>query len=356
MSDSGASYPDLASGASGISASPPYTAVLAETLLCGDKLDFQIDISTDQGAWSDTFQQGLGLVVPGGGTALTEDFEAGIPGTWTIVDGGATTDTWFADSAADPAGCANTDPASPIAGTWAAVDSDCAGSFDMDEELISPVIDLTGAVTATLEFDHYFNLYGAELADVDVRSALTGGLWVNVAQWVADTTNPQHEALDITAQAAGASDVQIRWHYYNANFEWYWYVDNVQVSYTAPGGCNMNVCVGGGPPPDEQTGCHWSDVDTYTWDLDPASTSGYTLYRGDDADLAALMDPSSDSCTRFAGADETENAVSLAGDSPAAGSFYWYLVTGWNAGGEGTAGDATAGPRVLDTTGSCGSP
>ncbi|MBN2384713.1 hypothetical protein JXQ70_17700, partial [bacterium] len=188
---------------------------------------------------------------PGGGTQtfLDEDFDtAGIPGTWTIVDGNSDSWTWYEDDSTDPAGCANTDPASPIGGIWATVDSDC-NSVDMDEQLITPVINLSTTATVSLEFDHYFNRYGAEYADVDVRSTNTGGVWTNVAQWTADTANPLHSTIDITAQAAGASDVQIRWHYYDANYEWYWYVDNILVTgYVAVACTTGSGCTDPGQP------------------------------------------------------------------------------------------------------------
>jgi hypothetical protein len=121
----------------------------------------------------------------------------------------------------------------------------------MDESLISAVLDLSGLTAATLEFDHWFRRYGSETADLDVRSTLTGGSWVNVAQWVADTDNPERAVIDITAQAAGAADVQIRWHYYDAEFEWYWYVDNVAITHPTEADCVMPVCLAGpaGPPP-----------------------------------------------------------------------------------------------------------
>jgi len=38
---------------------------------------------------------------------------------------------------------------------------------------------------------------------------------------------------------------------------------------------------------------------------------------------------------------------------PASGDFYWYIVVGVNATGEGSAGTATAGPRVVNSTGTC---
>ena len=66
-------------------------------------------------------------------------------------------------------------------------------------------------VDVTLEFDHYFNWLGPETADVDVRSALTGGLWVNAGRWSAGTSNPEHVAIDISAHAADISTLQVRW-------------------------------------------------------------------------------------------------------------------------------------------------
>ena len=57
-------------------------------------------------------------------------------------------------------------------------------------------------------------------------------------------------------------------------------------------------------------------------------------------------------CLRFTGADQ--NAVTAAGlsdDPSAAGGLYWYLVTGVNVFGEGPAGNATVGPRLINSSG-----
>jgi hypothetical protein len=206
----------------------------------------------------------------------------------------------------------------------------------------------------TLEFDHYFNQYGSETADVDVRSSNTGGSWVNVGRWTDDTNNPQHESIDLAAHAAGADAVEIRWHYYEANFEWYWYVDNVRVSFTAPAGCETYPCGSSGAP-GEQTGAKWLDKGTYVWDADPLAMNGYRVYRGNLAGLPRLLDATPDSCVRFSSAGPTENAADLWSDNPAAvpGRLYWYLVTGSNPVGEGPAGDSTDGPRSVDAIGFC---
>ncbi|MGD8376442.1 MAG: proprotein convertase P-domain-containing protein [Acidobacteriota bacterium] len=246
MLDAVAAVGSIEAGASGISGA--VTASLDPGAACGQMLGFDVRIDAAEGSWSSSFQQPLGLVVPGGGVAFAEDFETGdIPLSWTVVDGFGDGATWYADDAGDPGGCGNTDPNPPIGGTWAAIDSDCA-DLAMNEELISPVIDLTAATAATLEFDHWFRWYSggqSEIGDVDIRSSLTGGAWVNLASWTGDTANPAHEAIDITALAAGAADVQLRWHYYQAKFEWTWFVDNIVVSYDAPGDCFMNACEAG---------------------------------------------------------------------------------------------------------------
>jgi len=96
----------------------------------------------------------------------------------------------------------------------------------------------------------------------------------------------------------------------------------------------------------------WTDVNTQTW---PSATgvTGYNLYRGQAADLPNLLTSGTDSCTKYSGAT---NSADCTGDDPttlSAGDFYWYIVTAVNGAIEGTAGNATGGPRTLDTSGVC---
>ncbi len=251
--DGQASFPSIAAGSTATSHAPHVTVQLPEDLACGSALQFALAIASDQGVWNPSFTQTIGLAVTGGSLALSEDFSSGIPASWNVVDGGGAGETWYADDATDPGGCANTDPAAPIAGRWAAVDSDCAGSgVAFDEQLVTPAIDLTAAATATVEFDHWFRQFQTEIADLDLRSSATGGAWVNLRRWTgASTANPQHETVDLTALAAGATNVQVRWRYYAADFEWFWYVDNVSISYTAPSECTVHACTTDpeAPPP-----------------------------------------------------------------------------------------------------------
>ncbi len=61
--------------------------------------------------------------------------------------------------------------------------------------------------------------------------------------------------------------------------------------------------------------------------------NGYGLYRGTLSDLPFLQDNNIDSCTRY---DGSSISVDLSSDDPSAvsGKLYFYLVTGYNNGGE----------------------
>lgn len=106
------------------------------------------------------------------------------------------------------------------------VDSDQAGKIDMDEELISPNIDCSAHTNVMIKFKHYFNQYADEICDVDVCAG--GGNWINVVRYQGLDASGQAE-LDISSIAAGQKDVKIRWHYYNANFENFWGIDDVEI-------------------------------------------------------------------------------------------------------------------------------
>ena len=90
--------------------------------------------------------------------------------------------------------------------------------------------------------------------------------------------------------------------------------------------------------------------ETMQWDAAPNATS-YSLYRGVSADLPKLLNANADSCTRLPTASLDTGAVLT--EKPATGAIYWYLVRGRNGVGEGSAGNATAGPRDQGSTGIC---
>ena len=77
----------------------------------------------------------------------------------------------------------------------------------------------------------------------------------------------------------------------------------------------------------------------------------YRLYRGTENDLSGLFDASPDVCARGTYLPTTTGPTIP--DSPNPGGMLWYLLTAANAEGEGTAGSATFGTRILNSRGEC---
>jgi len=87
------------------------------------------------------------------------------------------------------------------------------------------------------------------------------------------------------------------------------------------------------------------------WVADPNAT-GYRVYRGLLSNLSDLCDTDADFCLRSDGA---ATSFDVSGDNPSgvSGRCYYYLITGYSGAGEGPAGTATCGARVVNTTGGC---
>jgi len=352
---------NLAPGASASSGAPHVTAVLPGGIACGNNVTFNVTLNTAQGSWVDSFTHACGQVVPGGLTPLNESFTAGIPGTWTIVDGGAGSGAASTWTTANPG---DRDFTAPLVAPVAIVDSDIAGNASsQDEQMITSVVNLATATSATLQWDQYFFWYEDgtnEVADVDVRSANTGGAWVNVSrQQGASSPNPDHQTIGITAQAAGAADVQVRFHYYSAQYEWWWQVDNVRIDVTGPGGCTMVTCPGAPsvakPVPDGSFGTAMKagranpagTSINLTWDVTTCSSTNHEVLYGNLATVATYA-VSGSSCALGTSGTATWSGVP-------AGNL-WFVVVGTNGSGtEGSWGTGAAGQRGGGTaSGQCG--
>jgi hypothetical protein len=164
-------------------------------------------------------------------TLINETFASGNPPTgWAIVDGGTGSRTWT-----------TTNPGlrtvtSPLVAPVEIIDSDKDGSgYSQDDSLISPAFSASGAATVSLVFDTYFLWYAGSSAMVDV-SANGGSTWSNVVTWTA-TQAAGTKTLDVTSQAAGSSNVKVRFRY-TGSYGWYWMVDNVKVSVS--GSCSVS--------------------------------------------------------------------------------------------------------------------
>ena len=158
-----------------------------------------------------------------------ENFDEGLPETWTVVDGGSTTDTWFNVT---PAGNPQSAGSSLDGTPFMFADSDGAGSGStMDEQMISPAIDAENADELYLMFDYlYINLATTEYFSVDVYD---GDDWVEVffsqvdsGTWPWDVATT--ETIDVTEYANEM--FQVRFNYFSPGWNWYVAVDNVVVT------------------------------------------------------------------------------------------------------------------------------
>jgi hypothetical protein len=103
----------------------------------------------------------------------------------------------------------------------------------------------------------------------------------------------------------------------------------------------------------EAPNLRWRTDTTLQWDAGPNATS-YNLYRGDPAALRFLQDPTVDSCLR--GTSLVQEITGLV-ETPLVGNWYWYLLRGNNAQGEGHPGFMLIGTlplaRIQDSSGIC---
>jgi len=155
----------------------------------------------------------------------TENFTTGVlPAGWSVVDNAGTGVVWRFD---DPKPRGNLTGGT---GPFAIVDSDYAGPKAVDTLLRSPAFDLSGKTNVVLEFKYDFRWYSYgenEVADADV-SVNGGTTWINVwRRSGANDRGPKTARVDISSLAAGQADVRVRFHYYNAKYEWWWQVDDV---------------------------------------------------------------------------------------------------------------------------------
>ncbi|WP_238160755.1 S8 family serine peptidase [Kribbella pratensis] len=167
-----------------------------------------------------------------GSDGVYETFDSGsVPSGWTVVDGKGNGQVWKFD---DPGNRGNLTGGS---GKFAVVDSDKYGSGGLqDTSLVSPVVDLSSVTAPVIRFNQDLNWYQGEKADVDL-SVDGGATWTTTLTQIADVRGVKEIAIP---EAAGKSAVQVRFHYWDASYAWWWEVDNVligsQVSCVPTGG------------------------------------------------------------------------------------------------------------------------
>lgn len=116
-------------------------------------------------------------------------------------------------------------------------DSDLQGSAGTtNTELISPIFSLVSPVTdASLSFYHYYRGWGSGTASVQIStnggvsySPMPGASWTTTP-----TAGPPVTLSQVTISLSayvGLNNLRIKFTYLNANWGWYWAIDNVKVT------------------------------------------------------------------------------------------------------------------------------
>ncbi len=227
------------------------------------ELFFQSEIFADNGGGSNFFLDNVVLsdnvVIPGTPSVCVQivddvacnagivGFDEGVPSTWTVVDNAGLGLLW-----SNIAGAGELGNYTGGDGDAATVSSDAFGPADFDTELVTNTFSLANAASASLDYlVNYQNFAAFDFLDVDI-STDGGSSWASLLSWNEDHgafrgTPGEAVSLDLAAYL-GASDVQLRWRYYDpTTFDWDWYaeVDNVVLT------CNLKPdCAGATASPD----------------------------------------------------------------------------------------------------------
>ncbi|HMZ19342.1 MAG TPA: BACON domain-containing carbohydrate-binding protein, partial [Blastocatellia bacterium] len=235
------------------------------------------------------------------GAVVQENFDSGIPPTWTVIDGGSPgvyfntggALTWTTDN-----------PCSqlllpPFGGKVAMVDATCAvPGLILDEELRPPAFDATGLGTVFVEFFSQFKWSASapnNKGDVDV--SINGGVtWTNVLRLENGSDGvptPATKSINISPViAANPSNVLVRMHYYGTTIssqfrplrpdaqELSWAIDfsiysfnlaPTSQNFSAGGGSGMVNISASAAVPNPQG--EWTAISNVPW-ITPASQGG----------------------------------------------------------------------------------
>ncbi len=172
---------------------------------------------------------GAGGVAFGQVNLLTEDFETWPPAGWTIQNNGGDC-VWEST--------ATTGRTNYAGGSGEAADADsdvCGSNTTMDTSLLTPVLNIPGATSVTLDFVAGYNDLTSGGGDFfEVRVAVDGGSWTQVLYWDEDHDGygpGEAVSLDLSSLiAGGASTLQIEFHYVCDSWDWWAEVDQVSVT------------------------------------------------------------------------------------------------------------------------------
>lgn len=183
---------------------------------------------------------GLGTTSTTGQVLLDEKFTGGasttgftvVPGpetvcNWLYAPGGITEQTFTLDGGGSiPSG-------SGFDGDFAFIDSDVCGTTNgivVISTLVSAPFDASGANMLMLSFSHQFQARLQSFCKVEV---FNGSVWTEIVTYTGTSVgypNPAATAtFDITTAAGGSAAAQVRFEF-NASWDWWWALDDIQVT------------------------------------------------------------------------------------------------------------------------------
>ncbi|MEH1168242.1 S8 family serine peptidase [Micromonospora sp. CPCC 205539] len=144
------------------------------------------------------------------------------PAGWSVVDNKGNGQVWKFTDDGDRGNLTGGN------GNFAMIDSDNYGSGGtQDSSLVSPVVNLTAVTAPVIRFNQDYYHLGSDVADVDL-SVDGGATWATVLHQEASVRGPKVSEIAIP-QAAGKAQVQVRFHFYQGSYGWWWEVDNVLI-------------------------------------------------------------------------------------------------------------------------------
>jgi uncharacterized repeat protein (TIGR01451 family) len=209
-------------------------------------------------------------------TPFTEVFETWPPAGWEIVNYGGDC-VWEST--------ATTARSNYTGGTGSAADADsdwCGSSTTMNTGLLTPVFSLEGTTAPTFSYRYDFNALSGSPDTGTVDITLDGGsTWTNLVTYLDDNLGPAQNILDLSAYA-GQPNVQLRFGYWEATYDWWFEVDDAALSCGAQDVPDIEVTplfLSAEQPTNTQTTqnlqiCNVGDADL-TWEIeeDPAVES-----------------------------------------------------------------------------------
>ena len=187
---------------------------------------------------------------PEGKVIFDDDFESYLTsedvqtaGGWTIIKGSGAPDvTWrLWNTEGEPL---NTEPPNLVgmSGNYMISNSDFGESARLDEELISPIIDCAGYSKVGVEFTCNMNVYeddpeaDPQITDLDLSiydpDFDRWFAWISVFtrdRTAADWSSEDPRLFSLSPLADGRK-VRLRWRFHEAQFDYWWAIDDVTVS------------------------------------------------------------------------------------------------------------------------------